>query len=844
MSMIITHNISAINTRRNLSISNRNLSKSLEKLSSGYRINVGADGPADLIISEQLRAQNAGLERAVRNTQEASNVLGIAEGALNEMNAILKKMRALALHAANNGITSPEQVAADQSEVDSGIQTIDRIANTTKYSDQFLLNGGKGIVFDATTITHSTQQNSLINTGMSNLDQIFKRSGFNINLAFTGTTNPNATTAVGDADVSREARKAYFEIDSNNGKADIDANGALTKTSEFIVTGNKGSRLFKFDIGASMGQIASAINNVADSTGVDASLIFASDQTNDAATNLGGAIAQNIGGSGTMRSAGQFAVFNNYNDTGSAVITAIGTAAGNIVIGENTDGLGRIFVKITGDASYELYKDESLSEESKIGHGTEGNAVIEDNDSNISSLVITTIANNNAGHVAVIGVDGIEGTNGVSYSGAFTTTTTATNAFSEASVFYNGVQLGKNTDAEGKIYFKTVMSAATTGQVFAYRDSRMASEDLVAQSEAGIALGADSTVMLSEVKNAEQTAGSGLGIALGVDAGFSASAGDTFNGEITFTNLGVRIASREYGSDQFVRLQQFSGSIWQYYDQADSSSETMVDAGTNTVTVQQNGQDATLSVNGMKVTTNGLDLNLSTQDVQARLTFNEGRVGSTTIAQVGYTEGTVYSRAELLTNTSDADFHGAGSNTLTNLGAVLTNAGHVTLEQLDHFMNGMQFQLGEGAGDQERTVYSVESMDVANLGVTSFTGQFDPTKAVIETRQLSLQDVLGGGLASLAVDPVKALSIIDQAISDVSNLRARLGATQANLLQTNANSLQVAIENIQKTESAIRDTDMAAETTQFTKNQIMVSAGTSMLAQANVVSQSVLQLLG
>ncbi|MCX7934110.1 MAG: flagellin, partial [Planctomycetota bacterium] len=136
MSMVITHNISAINTQRNLAITNRQLSKSLEKLSSGYRINVGSDGPADLIISEQLRAQNVGLERAVRNTQEAINVLGIAEGALNEMNEILKKMRALALHAANSGITSPIQVAADQAEVDSGIQTIDRIANTTKYSDQ------------------------------------------------------------------------------------------------------------------------------------------------------------------------------------------------------------------------------------------------------------------------------------------------------------------------------------------------------------------------------------------------------------------------------------------------------------------------------------------------------------------------------------------------------------------------------------------------------------------------------------------------------------------------------------------------------------------------------------
>ena len=104
--------------------------------------------------------------------------------------------------------------------------------------------------------------------------------------------------------------------------------------------------------------------------------------------------------------------------------------------------------------------------------------------------------------------------------------------------------------------------------------------------------------------------------------------------------------------------------------------------------------------------------------------------------------------------------------------------------------------------------------------------------------------MLGGGFASLDVDPVKALQIIEQAIDDVAGLRARLGAFQANTLQTNANNLQVTMENVVKTESYIRDADMAAETTDFTKNQILVSAGTSMLAQANVQAQNVLQLLG
>ena len=136
MSLIISHNLSALNTQRNLQGSGEAMAKSIEKLSSGYKINVGADDPSGLIVSEQLRSQISGLERAVRNSSEAFNLIGIAEGALNEMNTILKKLRSLAIHAANSGITSPEQVAADQAEMDSGIETLNRIANTTRYSDQ------------------------------------------------------------------------------------------------------------------------------------------------------------------------------------------------------------------------------------------------------------------------------------------------------------------------------------------------------------------------------------------------------------------------------------------------------------------------------------------------------------------------------------------------------------------------------------------------------------------------------------------------------------------------------------------------------------------------------------
>ncbi len=137
----INSNVAALNTQRNLRVNSFNLSKSLQKLSSGFRINTAADGPADLIISEGLRAQIGGLKAAIRNSQEAANYVGIAEGALKEISDILVGMRALAVHAANDGVVTDAQVAADQAEVDNMLDTINRINRVTRFAGKSLFTG-------------------------------------------------------------------------------------------------------------------------------------------------------------------------------------------------------------------------------------------------------------------------------------------------------------------------------------------------------------------------------------------------------------------------------------------------------------------------------------------------------------------------------------------------------------------------------------------------------------------------------------------------------------------------------------------------------------------------------
>src|SRR5436309_2516974 len=140
MGLVITNNVSSLNAQNSLSKTGHMLSKSLERLSSGLQINRGADGPAALVISEQQRAQIAGLQTAIDNTSKAVAMVQTTEGALNEINSLLIKIRSLALDSSNTGVNDANTLAANQAEVANALSTIDRIANTTKFGTKNVLN--------------------------------------------------------------------------------------------------------------------------------------------------------------------------------------------------------------------------------------------------------------------------------------------------------------------------------------------------------------------------------------------------------------------------------------------------------------------------------------------------------------------------------------------------------------------------------------------------------------------------------------------------------------------------------------------------------------------------------
>ena len=138
--MVVQHNLSAMNANRQLGITTGAQAKSSEKLSSGYKINRAGDDAAGLTISEKMRSQIRGLYKASDNAQDGISAIQSAEGALNETHSILQRMNELATQAANDTNTTSDRTAIKQ-EIDALTSEIDRIATTTQFNTQNLLDG-------------------------------------------------------------------------------------------------------------------------------------------------------------------------------------------------------------------------------------------------------------------------------------------------------------------------------------------------------------------------------------------------------------------------------------------------------------------------------------------------------------------------------------------------------------------------------------------------------------------------------------------------------------------------------------------------------------------------------
>ena len=180
MGMVVQHNMSAMNANRNLGITATNLSKSTEKLSSGYKINRAGDNAAGLAISEKMRGQIRGLDQASSNSEDGISMIQTAEGALTETHSILQRMRELSVQAASDTNTDDDRTQI-QNEIDQLTQEVDRIATTTEFNTKKLIDGSaKGAVTEK--------------AGKANVDATFSNS----NVSAAITTDGSAKAAFTD----------------------------------------------------------------------------------------------------------------------------------------------------------------------------------------------------------------------------------------------------------------------------------------------------------------------------------------------------------------------------------------------------------------------------------------------------------------------------------------------------------------------------------------------------------------------------------------------------------------------------------------------------------------------
>ncbi|NUL82265.1 MAG: hypothetical protein HUU60_06025 [Armatimonadetes bacterium] len=210
MSVRINTNISSMTALRNVLRTANGLGMSTERLSSGLRINRASDDPAGLIISENLRAQISGIQQAVSNSQDATNLIKTAEGALDEVHTLLRSMRSLAVHAANIGVGDTNSLQADQNQIRSALQSIDRIAGQTSFGAKRLLDGTAGV---STSVTNSSV------LGGANFTASFNGSALS-----TGLVSMFVTTAGTRAAVAGTA--TYAALTSTVGSGTIVINGA------------------------------------------------------------------------------------------------------------------------------------------------------------------------------------------------------------------------------------------------------------------------------------------------------------------------------------------------------------------------------------------------------------------------------------------------------------------------------------------------------------------------------------------------------------------------------------------------------------------------------------------
>lgn len=780
--MRINHNISALNTHRQLGTNTGATSKALEKLSSGLRINRAGDDAAGLAISEKMRGQIRGLEQAQRNSQDAISLIQTAEGALNETHSILQRMKELASQSANDTNVDSDR-AAIQKEINQLTSEINRIANTTEFNTKKLLNGDISDKSGIVTVAN------LVNDATVDVD----------NLAI----DKKSSLAAGS-----------YEIVVADSAVKGATHTASAEVTEVTVAGNSNLAAGNYQVNIEQGQAKSAaLDTAADAvTGVtmnplsslaDGQYEIEITRTDTVAT--GGFTGANSGLTGVATN-GDEALSGNYTIETAAVLGTVGngTASAASFLTLNLDDAGAL----ANDIGYRLAYAETAS-----GSGI---YTVTLQDSTGAALSEAVILDNNvqnydfkvAGGTANLGI-------------SFTTATAVNTALAGATAdgTYN------TFDVSTQVTIKD--TAATPATIGTANIAAGAGADTVTID--GFDIDYDSALLVNGQTDT-------IAVTSTLTATFDGADTQTFTAgsSINFSN-GVSVTTSSDIS--------LYGATPETYDiTVDTTDSYLATVQTDAGGVVAGSQTVTVSDGGTFNLGNGVEINIGTvtgaathaftvtSDVQTTATLvnaaNE-EVASAVVAAPGSVDlgnGVTFDLTSLDNGTATFDVEGSVEDKSLNMQVGANQGQSFSMNVADMRAAALGLAGTQGASHDQVT------------GAKFTNADKDVTNGTDNVGQENSLDV------STHTSAAAAIKVIDNAINSVSSERSRLGAYQ-NRLDHTINNLGTSAENLTAAESRIRDVDMAKEMMEFTKNNILSQAAQAMLAQANQQPQGVLQLL-
>lgn len=844
--MRIMHNIPALFSYRILSGTDRDLTKTVQRLSSGLRINSAADDAAGLAISEKMRGQIRGLNQAVRNAEDGISMIQTAEGALNEVHNILQRMRELAVQAANDTLTQSDR-AQIQAEIDQLKEEIDRIGNTTEFNTKKLLDGTAAVLASTDRLTTKVY----VRGGLRTLDM------FNQKVVLEGNYQVIINANPGKAQVQKTD---IFKIKHSDVIMNVSIDTA-TNLREISVrnlpSGNYRTVLLEgVWTGARYIGVVSRLGYLSDVPGIGISAGIRPGRQNALLVNNAVRAVRVLGGYGQLANLNSltaiFATIRVYsrNSTNASMLFEVV----NVDTVNSTVTFRVVSHQYDRNGNYSQYTNESLTLRRvaqtntvvnginvlRIGNvyfGLSTNAAL----SRTFAIKSSTFANLRRGDKFVLNVTRF-------FAISVNNTNRVVN-FSSNLVFHVSLSVnrtwsgGWNRDVRNLVYafdntainnetfnFRTFYINPNDGTVYdseiSYTFSGRARFGYPAASFHASYVGevADRDVKLYNLDRFWNNSGVFLlsdPQTITIIQGNGVKTSFTLYSDDTIADMERKLNDAiAYGLGQSYWAKTASGNFVTYVRPNAGVANTHESVeGTFVIRSVVAGKVGELNFSGEEDIIKALSLTeiQRSKENEFRVTIYDAHSGGTVASNVKITGnrliGVIHPHIDIEFDPM-ADVSVSWNQTERRFQFSEQASNYVTYVHLAD--NTTVFQIGANEG-QDMGI-NIGDMRAAALGVD---------RVLVTDRESA----------------ARSITIVDNAINRVSSQRAKLGAYQ-NRLEKTINALGVAAENLTAAESRIRDTDMAKEMMEFTKLQILLQAGTAMLAQANARSQIALQLLG